>query len=99
MVILALTETCHPCCEILFLQWSSTSSLIYPSGFFLPNWHPFFYITFSICQAECVLMYMVLCCPNFSLSVVDPLVLLCEFLLYQWFFAARVHDTLRLYKD
>ena len=37
--------------------------------------------TFFICPAEFVLLNMVLCSQNFSLSVFNPLVLLCGFLL------------------
>ena len=35
-------------------------------------------------QAECVLIYMLLFLPNFSLGVLNPHVLVCRFLLYMY---------------
>ena len=53
----------------------------------------FFYIgTMFTSQAECAVMYMISFWPNFSLSVLNPSVLICGFLLY----FTILHSHLRL---
>ena len=68
--------------------------LIYPSTlvFFWVAQFFFIYEHFFICQAEFGLMYMVICCPNFNLSVLNSHVLLCGFYcMYRWAIQFKVN--------
>ena len=60
------------------VKWSSTYILIYPTRHFdLTGTHVLCENISFICQAEFVLRYIALCSPNFSPSVLNPLVLFC----------------------